>query len=421
MGSRSKDGRRGLLWGMGLGGFLVNADNRAIAPMLPAMALALHVSTATAALLVSAYSIPYGLFQLVYGPLADRIGKVKTILIAMGLFAIGTVICGFVHTFAWLLLFRFLTGMFAAGIIPTTLAQIGDLFELTDRPRAIAFFMSLSTSGQALGIVIGGLLAQFLSYRYLFMIIGVAALPTLLGLLRQKNSNQQLTDLSMPDERLSGAANDSVGQRPRASLRLRYRQLFSGQRSWLIYGLVLFEGFVFFAGFTFLGVYGVSLLHLSYLVVGLLTATYSVGAFIGSRTISVVLRHLDTRFMPVAGAGLMTLAFAIVWSWRSSIGLTIAFVLLGYGFSYCHSTLQTYATDLLPGARGTAMSVFAFSLFMGSGLGPMAGGAIFGSFGLGPMLGAVTIAMAVFAVLTTLLIRQPLHEAVISSENSLQS
>ncbi|MCL6600940.1 MAG: MFS transporter, partial [Alicyclobacillus macrosporangiidus] len=60
----------GALWALALGGFLVNADNRSIAPMLPAMAQALHVTAATAGLLVTAYSLPYGLFQLVYGPLA---------------------------------------------------------------------------------------------------------------------------------------------------------------------------------------------------------------------------------------------------------------------------------------------------------------------------------------------------------------
>lgn len=85
---------RSQLWALGLGGFLVNADNRAISPMLPAIAMALHTSTSTAGLLVTAYSIPYGLFQLIYGPIADRIGKVTTILASLCLFAIGTVICG---------------------------------------------------------------------------------------------------------------------------------------------------------------------------------------------------------------------------------------------------------------------------------------------------------------------------------------
>lgn len=385
MASQAAKNRR-MLWSVGFGGFLVNADNRAIAPMLPAIAVALHVSASSAALLVTAYSIPYGLFQLIYGPVADKIGKIKTILMALSLFALGTVVCGLVDTYSALLVLRIITGMFAAGVIPTTLAQIGDRFPILERPRAIAFFMSLSTSGQALGIVIGGLVAQFFSYRVLFVLIGLAAIPVLVGLLRERDKGSATVVSVMP-------------------LRARYALLFRQRRAWLIYSLILSEGFVFFAGFTFLGVYGVSTLHLSYLVIGLLTATYSIGAFVGSRTISAVLQRLGSTRMPVVGAGMMTVGFGLMWGWTNVAALTCGFVVLGFGFSYCHSTLQTYATDLLPNGRATAMSVFAFSLFLGSGLGPMAGGQVLDLFGEHAMLGSVTGAMAAFASLCTLLLR----------------
>lgn len=393
---------RGWLWALGFGGFLVNADNRAIAPMLPAIAAALHTTASDAALLVTAYSIPYGLFQLIYGPLADRIGKVNTILVSLSLFAFGTVMCGAVHTFSWLMVLRILTGVFAAGIIPTTLAQIGDRVPLKERPRAIAFFMSLATSGQALGIVIGGLVAQFFSYRILFLLLGFGALPTLLGLIRQRKKEGS----ARPADTLA--------------LKLRYATLIRNRRAWLIYGLVLTEGFVFFGGFTFLGVYGVTVLHLSYLVIGLLTATYSLGAFVGSRTITRVIQKVGITRMAVLGSSLMTIGFGLVWAVTNITALTAGFVVLGFGFSYCHSTLQTYATDLLPGGRATAVSVFAFSLFLGSGLGPMALGAILSHFGMSMLLGADTLGMALFAILTLSLARRTKYRQV-SAEPSVGS
>lgn len=380
---------RGLLWALGFGGFLVNADNRAIAPMLAAIAIALHTTPSAAALLVTAYSIPYGVFQLGYGPMADRIGKVRTILIALCLFAVGTIGCAVVHTFTSLIVLRFVTGMFAAGIIPTSLAEIGDRFSLGERPRAIAFFMSLSTSGQALGIVIGGIVAQFLSYRYLFLILGLAAFPALLVFLRQKAGEQQLSPAAAP---------------PVLS---RYKVLLRRRFAWLIYALVLCEGLIFFGGFTFLGVYGVKELHLSYFVIGLLTATYSLGAFVGSRTISRALARLGAGRMPIFGAAIMTCAFGIIWLWPAVAALTTGFVILGFGFSYCHSTLQTHATDLLPNARATAMSLFAFSLFLGSGLGPMLTGYIYAGLGMHWMLGAVTVGMALFTLGCVSLVRPP--------------
>jgi predicted MFS family arabinose efflux permease len=81
-------------------------------------------------------------------------------------------------------------------------------------------------------------------------------------------------------------------------------------------------------------------------------------------------------------------------------------VLLGFGFSYCHSILQTYATDLLPQGRATAVSVFAFSLFLGSGLGPVAGGSVYDLFGVGAMLGAATGGMLLFCLMCSSFLRK---------------
>jgi len=88
-----------LLWALGLAAFLVNADSRAVAPVLPAIADDLQIRESTAGLLISAYAIPYGLFQLVYGPIADHIGKTRTITLALALFSIGTVGCGLVSSY----------------------------------------------------------------------------------------------------------------------------------------------------------------------------------------------------------------------------------------------------------------------------------------------------------------------------------
>lgn len=365
--------------------------------MLPAIAMALHTSTSTAGLLVTAYSIPYGLFQLIYGPIADRIGKVTTILASLCLFAIGTVICGAVHTFASLLILRVITGMFAAGIIPTTLAQIGDMFDLAERPRAIAFFMSFSTTGQAMGIVIGGIVAQYVSYRVLFFILGVAALPTIFTMAKQRASAKAEAVGLEPSESTAVSAQATKAMSA-LSLKSRYQTLLHSRRAWLVYSLVLCEGLVFYGGFTFLGVYGVTMLHASYLTIGLLTATYSLGAFLGSRTITAVLNRIGTPRMPIFGAGLMTLGFLAVWGVHSLIGLTLGLILLGFGFSYCHSTLQTYATDLLPNGRATAISLFAFSLFFGSGLGPMLSGQVLDAYGMRAMLLTIAVCMAAFGL-----------------------
>lgn len=76
--------------------FMVIADMRVIDPLLRVIANEFGTSVGYTAVIISAYTIPYGLFQLVYGPLGDRIGKLKVMTFAIAIFAVGTVACAFV-------------------------------------------------------------------------------------------------------------------------------------------------------------------------------------------------------------------------------------------------------------------------------------------------------------------------------------
>lgn len=367
-----------LLWALGLAGFLVNADNRAVAPILPAIAADLAIRESTAGLLISAYSIPYGLFQLFYGPVADRIGKARVTFVALSLFSLGTVACGFMNSFFWLLTLRVITGIFAAGIIPISLAQIGDNFPIDKRQSAISFFMSFCMSGQALGIVIGALLAQFYTWKNLFVFVGLAGIPAIFLMLRQQPQTVAAAE-------------------PRAPLLPRYKAIFSSRRSRIVYLAVWLEGAIFYGGFTYLGVYGNMYLGLDFYLVGLFTASFSAAAFVGSRFVPAILRKVGQQRMPVLGVAMMALAFALMWLIAHWAILLLGFVLLGLGFIVVHSTLQTYATELLPQARGTCMSLFAFFLFLGNGMGPVFLGWIYDYGGVKVMLAVTAFCLAVFA------------------------
>jgi predicted MFS family arabinose efflux permease len=73
--------------------FVVTVDIRVVSPMLRAVADEFRADIGTTGLVVTAYAVPYGLFQLVYGPLADRFGKLRIISFALFAFAIGAGIC----------------------------------------------------------------------------------------------------------------------------------------------------------------------------------------------------------------------------------------------------------------------------------------------------------------------------------------
>src|SRR5215211_3311045 len=155
---------------------MVSAEARVIAPLLPAIALGLQSSVAAAGLLITAYSIPYGLFQLVYGPLADRFSRQRVMGLALGLFAIGTLSSGFAPSLPGLDALRFCTGAAAAGVIPVALAYVGDAVPYADRQAALGRIVSFASLGGVLSAALGGVVATLLSWRALFAGYGVLAL-----------------------------------------------------------------------------------------------------------------------------------------------------------------------------------------------------------------------------------------------------
>jgi MFS family permease len=140
---------------LGLAGFMVIADNWVISPILPAIAESLKIDIPSAGLLITAYMIPFGIFQIIFGSLADRYGKKQVITFSMIMFTIATGLCSFGTSLASVGFFRALTGIFAASVMPISFALIGDLFPMHERQQAIGTFISISFLGQGLSMAMG--------------------------------------------------------------------------------------------------------------------------------------------------------------------------------------------------------------------------------------------------------------------------
>ncbi|MFW6040254.1 MAG: MFS transporter, partial [Thermoplasmatota archaeon] len=119
---------------LGMMGFWVMGDNYAASPIIVDIARDFNVPIGTAAMTVSAYMLPFGLFTILFGPIADRYGKVRVISLA----ALGTAIFSSVAALAFniqsLAILRAVNGGFAAAILPVTISLVGDVF---DRPESI--------------------------------------------------------------------------------------------------------------------------------------------------------------------------------------------------------------------------------------------------------------------------------------------
>lgn len=158
---------------LGLMFFCANGDIYAAASLLSDIAKDLNIPLSAAVLSVTAYMTAMGIFTLIFGPLSDRFGKVRVINTA----AFGTAVFSILGAVSFnqpsLAFFRTMNGIFGAGIFPITLALVGESFDAGTRQRALGKVTGLGFLGAATATAIGGSLAYFGSWRFVYFIYGL--------------------------------------------------------------------------------------------------------------------------------------------------------------------------------------------------------------------------------------------------------
>jgi predicted MFS family arabinose efflux permease len=341
-----------------LGGaaFISGANLRMFDTLLPTLAEDFGVAPTVASIVVTAFTLGYGIFQVVHGPFGDRIGRLRTVAAAMLIASLGSLGSALAPDLAGLTVLRFVTGIGAAGIIPVSIAWIGDHTTYEERQSALGRFISFSITGQILGPALGGALAEWFSWREVFYLLTAAFLIVAVAVFR-----------------LDAGERRAHGRAPRAHAAphfLRtYQELLSVPWVRTILLIVFVEGALFYGAFAYAGAWLKQTFDLSYLVIGLLLAGFGIGGLVYSFFVRRLLRRLgETGFALLSALVLLTfyvcLPFAPAWLIVGPLC-----VLGRFGFYTLHNTLQTKATEMYPRARGTAISAFALSLFCGQALG----------------------------------------------------
>lgn len=332
--------------------FLVQVDARVMSPLLPAMAQALGASVAGVGLAMTAYMLPYGLCQFAYGPLADRVGSVRVVRVAAIGFAAAAVATGQAQSVLGLDATRLAAGVFAAAVIPLTLVYIGDSVPYAERQGAIGRFAAVTSIAQSLSAAIGGAVAHFVSWRAVFVGVGVVALLPALGLFAP------------------GAARPAAGRGREGG----YRTVLRRPAARVLFALVAFEGLFLWGGFTYLGAVAVARFGLNALEVGLLLAVYGAVVVVGGLSLARVRGVVPERWLAALGGGLKGLGYLVLIPRGPIVLYVLGIGMLGAGYIALHTTLQTRATEVAPEARGTAVALFAFCLFLGGSVGSAAFG-----------------------------------------------
>ncbi|MDN0200143.1 MFS transporter [Streptomyces sp. S.PNR 29] len=132
--------------------------------------------------IVTAYSLAFGSLLLLGGRLADLFGRKTTFIIGIVGFAAASALGGAAHGFTMLVVARAVQGLFGALLAPAALSLLTTTFtDAKERARAFGVFGAIAGSGAAVGLVLGGLLTEYLDWRWTLYVNDIIAVPALIG------------------------------------------------------------------------------------------------------------------------------------------------------------------------------------------------------------------------------------------------
>jgi EmrB/QacA subfamily drug resistance transporter len=162
-----------------LGSSMAFIDETALPVALPAIQSSLGATAVDGQWVVAAYTLFLAALVLVGGSLGDRLGRRRVFSVGVVLFALASAWCGLSQSPEQLIVARGFQGVGAAFLVPNSLAIIGASFEEERRGRAIGTWTSLTSVTLILGPVLGGYLAENVSWRAVFFINVPIALAVL--------------------------------------------------------------------------------------------------------------------------------------------------------------------------------------------------------------------------------------------------
>lgn len=330
--------------------FVSTIDRFVMPPMLIAIAADLDASLTSVVQAAGAYFLAYGLLQPVWGTVSDSIGLVRTMRLALLCAGLATVACSFAASPLVLGIARGTAGGFFGAAYPASLIYLGDTMPPDRRQQGITRLMVGVAIGTGSASITGGLIAQLATWRLAFVLTGTLALA-LAWMLRR---------LPQPE----------VTRRHR-NLAAPIVAVFRSRTAVFVLGLAFLEGSVLLGVLTLLPA-AVEDAGATAAVAGAVTAVYGVAVFVFAGVVGRLSRRQHPARLIALGSVAALASCAVLTVSRSPVIALMVTLLLGLAWTAMHSSLQTWATEVLPSARATMVSLFAGSLFTGSSLATVA-------------------------------------------------
>ena len=369
--------------------FLNNTVALMLGPLLVDIAEEFDTSVAVAGQLAAATFFSWAIFAPLIGPFSDSLGRRPVALI--GLFLMGVCIFGaaFAPNFIVLMVFLIGTGLGGSMIPPNSIAAISDVVPEEQRGRAIGAAQGIMMSATVIGIPGVAILASVADWRLPFLVCGSFLMATF-----------ALSWLWYPKRPASGPSSFS------------YLSRFKELGSIPIFRIGMLANFsqriVFYAVIGYLAAFLIDTYGMSVGETALPLAVVGAGAVVGSLWGGMLANHRRRlNFMAgfaLAGGAITTVLFAVDPAIWATVGIAFAAVcVLSVGWP----VFITFATDVAPQSRATAVGMMGASNRMGGVVGAAMGGAFLAIGGFSA-IGIFCLAAVIFSALVMrLAMREP--------------
>jgi predicted MFS family arabinose efflux permease len=338
-------------------GLASSISNRSLDPLITTIAREFDVPVSTAALMSSAYAFPFAFSQPILGPIGDFYGKslvLKSCLWLLTACMLGIMLA---PNFQTMLTIRLIGGVAAGGIMPVTMALMGDRFPPAVRQLAIGRFLTASMTGMVFGASIAGIMAVTIGWRSFILLAMSFSLVAAV-------SATFFLKLPPPPKKARGHIRFSDAM-------AGYSSIFANPKALLCFGTVFTEGLTLYGATPFIGNLLETAGQGTAREAGFVLGAIGVGGICYSLTLQWTLRLLRRTSMMRVGAvllvsGLVALAAGAPWQ-----ALVAAFIVSGFGFMLLHNSVQAEVAELAPLNRASAFSAHSFSFFLGQAFGPI--------------------------------------------------
>ena len=293
-------------------------DRFVVGPLLLSIAADFEVRLGADAAVASWYFLLYGLSQPLWGLLSDRLGRVRLVA-------------------------RAVTGACMAAVVPTGLVYVGDAVPFARRQSTLTDLNAATALGITGATALGGVLAAAVSWRTALLLPALSA-AVLVVVLRR-----------LPEPPRNPLPQGGVGTV------LRHRWGLT------VLALALVEGSALLGLLAYLAP-ALESTGSSPTAAGAVVALYGVGLLLASRVVKRLAGRTAPAAFLAAGAAGLVVAYGSVALSQEAVVVGPASLLVGAAWASMHSTMQAWATEVVPQARAVMVSLFAGVLFVGSGV-----------------------------------------------------